>query len=154
MSYVGCLDCYFFHSFLGFRSPKLDLNHNFYSMAYCESKYDQVEILCLFCRCLLSDRSLLVSAEKAHKFHFHSCDLNKPITAGHICFGAVREPPGPEDTAPQLSHHDTVPPSMAVCPYRGRRGRRESSGLYIFILTTPERRREWALVGSVYPLLL
>lgn len=64
---------------------------------------------------------------RAQEFHFHPCDLNKPITDSQLCTGAVEEPRAWRHS-PQLSYRGTEPPSMATCPYRGERGGTESPG--------------------------
>lgn len=76
----------------------------------------------------------------AQEFHFHPCDLNKPITASQLCTGAVGKPRA-WGHSPQLSYHGTKPPSMTVCPYREGRGGTESLGLCT--LSKPLQRGEW-----------
>lgn len=46
--------------------------------------------------------------------------------------------------SPQLSHHDTEPPSMAVCPYRdGRKKRGERRARAFSVLSKALQRGEW-----------
>lgn len=77
---------------------------------------------------------------RAQEFHFHPCDLNKPITGSQLCTGAV-EKPRAWGHSPQLSYRGTEPPSMATCPYRGGRGGTESPGHCT--LSKPLQRGEW-----------
>lgn len=84
---------------------------------------------------------------RAQEFHFHPCDLNKPITGSQLCTGAVKKP-WAWGHSPQLSYRGTEPPSMATCPYRGGRGGKErrarATALYL------NRSREASGIGSFW----
>lgn len=110
---------------------------------------------------------------RAQEFHFHPCDLNKPITDSQLCTGAVEEPRA-RGHSPQLSYRGTEPPSMATRPYGGEReearraravalylnGCREASGIGSFWLclsSAPvvnqlgDQRRRWARCHKALP---
>lgn len=53
---------------------------------------------------------------EAQEFHFHPCDQNKPITACHLCTGAVLQAPGlrTQPTAKLPWHGGTVSGRVSI----------------------------------------